>query len=917
MTASQALSRDKAPLLAGAAAMALVGVTLVAAFALGSYRIPGHGVMDMHGWPQPTGWIAQILVVETWPTYGTIEIRPVAWAAGTLGIAILAVLTAGRWGVRREAGQLLAALAAYCVALVGLVAALAATSPVAELGFGWTWRLGLGLAWMLLLYWWSLRLPVELPAKAMALSVTVLAAISLLYSLQGSQRYPNWPIGNVLLLTTACLVAIFLLGTWAYGLFIDALRTARKRDWAAGLVVTLLLLLVAAAVSMSGRRGGLVGLAAGTSFVLLTALVRSRRSKLVALIVVGLAAGLGAALVPRLFRSGRWETVVLREALYKDTAKLIKVTPLIGVGPGQLGVYLTSAMGSLHAESPRLFHGELSDNAHSEPLQAVAELGVPVGLLYLLLPVGGLAGYVVGYRRLGRQPQRLTVLGMGAALAAAMAAEATSVGMRHPGVAALVWALVGVGYACWLRGSQFNSVPKRFERVYAKVAEYPATWAALSLVAAAALCLLSVLSMAGSYHLNKGLQAWNQGHLRQADAELAAVRLPQESGQWLMREYTWGRTDLELARRAPNPQESQAWRAKALASLGPLVDVSPAFRGGMVWFGRALGDPDKLVALCQTLTSSKIDPYDREALLVLATRTPDAADKLRYMRASLRNQEVVAVLARQIAATAAEPAGRQTLARWLADADKALVLPEADQWPDPLALESYRVAVVVYAEAGRIAQAARAAGKAATLCEYLERDPWRRRPESVELETYLDQAWFSWLNRPQAERSIQAILDAHGRELIYGEAETYSAQMTLQFLAMLRLIDGRQGEALKDLLASEGAEASRQIMRRLLGLAYARLTATLDAATAGRAETSQPAASERAAAQQAMTRSATDNSSSVQSGRVGGADAAEERVAHWVRQGRYLLGEQGWSDAVARFGAHRSDPWWRGVLTPE
>lgn len=886
--------------------MSIVGVTLVTAFSMGSYVIPGHNVMGMRGWPQPIGWIAQILVVESWPTYETLEIRWLALALGTLGLTGLAALTAGRIRGCQEGTILLAGLAGYCSVLVGLVAALAATSPVPELGLSWTWQLATVLVWMLTVYWWGVKAPLTAPLYSIGLAMAVLAAISLLYSLQGSQRYPNWPIGNVLLLTTACVVGIFLLGTWAYGLLVEGLRSGRRSAWLGALTVSVLLVLLAVAVSMAGRRAGVLGLLAGAGFMLLLVVIRSRRAKLGVLVLAMAGACLAAVLVPRLFKSGRWETVVLRAALYKNTAKMIEQNPLIGVGPGQLGLSLTSAMRPLHAESPRLFHGEVSTHAHSEPLHAIAEVGIPVGLLYLLLPLGGLAGYVLGYRRSEDPREQLAALGMGAALASVMAAEATSVGMRHPGVAALAWGLVGAGYACGLRSGAFAPIVARLRRIEAGPGWGAPALRAVPPAIAAVLCILAGWSMAGGYHLNNGLQAWNGNQLLEADAELDRAVWPQDADHWLMRQYLRGRVNLGLARQATDPPQAAARQGKSLESLVWLTDLCPGFKDAMVWRGRAQGSLEELVGLCEVL-HQQIDPYEREGLLVLASRAEDPSKKLEYLRASLRNEEVIGPLARMIAAAAQEPAGEQTLQQWLVQADKALGLPDVNQWPDPLALETYRVAVVVHGEKGEVRQAAQLAERAATLCKYLQQEVRQRRREAVELEVYLDQAWFGWLSRPGAGRSLQAMLNERADDLIYGEAENYSGRMVMQFLAMLRLADGKQNEAAKDLLIAGGPTMRREELGQLLGLAYARLIAM------GNPTVSANSAPATQAGETTERQGAGDRLE----GTANGNELTAKQLAEWNRQGRYLLGDKNWPKAVELAGAHKGDPWWRGVLAAE
>lgn len=877
---------------------------------MGSYVIPGRDALARNPMPWPISWIADILVVESWPTYGTLEVRWVAWAVGAFLLTFLAAAVARHNSAMQQARTLLGGLAAYSCLLVALVAVLGATSPVPDLGLSWTWQLALGLAWMLALYWWAVRLPIRSLAYGIAISLAVLAAFSLLYSLQGSQRYPNWPVGNVLLLTTACLAAVFLLGAWSHGLLNDALRTGRKASWAAGLAVAALFLLVAIALSMSGRRAGILGLLAGGAFLLLLTQVRTRRAWIGVLILAVLGGSAATALVPRLLQSGRWETVVLRMALYENAVDLIQQNPLAGVGPGQLGAYLTSAMRPRHAESPRLFHGEVSEHAHSEPLHAIAELGLPLGLLYLVLPLGGLIGYALAYRRIGDEPERRIVLGLGAALAAVMAAEATSVGMRHPGVASLLWALVGIGYAAGVRSGAFDGVASRLEDRVRETSRHTALLWSAWMAAAAGLCVLALWSTAGAYHLNNGLQAWNRNQWLAVDAELDRVHLPPASDQWMIRQYLLGRANLRLAMQASSAEESRARQDKALACLGSLVSISPAYKDSAIWLGRALNDPEQLSSLCENLR--QIDPYDREALLALAHRSQKPAERLTMLRAALRNEEIIPPLAPMIAAAAQDPAAESLLGQWLADADKALTLPDPGEWPDPLALESYRLAIIVHAERGEIARAAELADKAALLCKSLEQDVHRRRREAVELETYLDQAWFGWLTRPGASRSLRTSLDECSRRLIHGEAESFSARMALQFLAMLHLVDDKPSSALRALLISQGAAASREQMAMLMGMAYARLVATHQAQPS---PTSQPAA-ESTSTQPAVAQSMPSADSARPVSALAADDASAAQVAHWTGQGKRILGQQGWERAL-QLAAEKPIPWWHGVVALE
>ena len=243
---------------------------------------------------------------------------------------------------------------------------------------------------------------------------------------------------------------------------------------------------------MSGRRAGILGLLAGGGFLLLLTQVRTRRAWIGVLVLAVLAGSVGAALAPKPLKSGRWETVVLAHALYENTFDLLKQNPLIGVGPGQLGALpdLGDAPAARREPPavPRRGQRACPQRAAARPGRTRPARGPAVP--------GAAAG---GARRLRASPAAgsstiasdSTVLGLGAALAAVMAAEATSVGMRHPGVAALLWALVGIGYAAGLRSGGFDPIAHCLDARVREASRYATLLWAVWVAAAASLCVLA------------------------------------------------------------------------------------------------------------------------------------------------------------------------------------------------------------------------------------------------------------------------------------------------------------------------------------------------------------------------------------------------------------------------------------------
>ncbi len=442
-------------------AAAMLAVSLLGANSIGSYAVPGGNLAGSKGLPQPIGWIAQVLVIESWPTFREVEIQWIAWALGAVGLVVLALLGGRKQDEPGRAKAVLSVLSVASAVLLLLVGIRAVFSSVPLIGLAWTWQLALSLLWMLALYIWTIRVSVSSLAAAVAVSISILCGISLLFCIQARQWYPNWPVGNVLLLTSSCLAGAFLLAAWCFSRLMRARRTGRPWDYLLASVLFGMLVIVMVVLSMAGRRAAVLGLTAGLVFVAVAWLLgRSQAGRVTRHVKLGLVAGLVALVaaaafcVPRLFHSGRWESVLLRAEMYRRTAFVFLDKPStcwVGVGPGHLAFSLTTLMRPLHAESPRLFHGDIATHTHSEPLQAIVELGLPLGFLYLLLPVGGLIGFAVAWRKATDETDQLMILGCGAALAAIMAAEATSVGMRYPGVAALSGHSWGLGGRAVLR----------------------------------------------------------------------------------------------------------------------------------------------------------------------------------------------------------------------------------------------------------------------------------------------------------------------------------------------------------------------------------------------------------------------------------------------------------------------------------
>jgi len=221
------------------------------------------------------------------------------------------------------------------------------------------------------------------------------------------------------------LVLLLMAGTWD--------RRPALRDWlmrgGAGV-------LIFAAVVLSGSRGALVGLAAG-SLYLLARVWRSigRREKGLAILSgLILAVVVSSALVIRFQGPDRF--AFHRLSIWKGTADLILDHPLIGVGPGQFD-WAAEQVQFPDGEPPLNFDHRFNQT-HSDWLRLPAEFGLS-GMLFLLAAMIGL-GFMI------RDREKESVLRVAGTIAAliAMLTQAAFQNLSHrPGVYLAVAGLIG------------------------------------------------------------------------------------------------------------------------------------------------------------------------------------------------------------------------------------------------------------------------------------------------------------------------------------------------------------------------------------------------------------------------------------------------------------------------------------------
>jgi len=776
--------------------------------------------------PEPVSSLIGLLTIESVPTYYGTEIRWPVWAFGAILLAALLLFGwGGASGIRRERDSLAYVIFASVFVIAGLIVLRALVCGAVSVALATAWILCMGLTWMLLVRAMARATGRLLFVKAVAVSAGSVALASLLYTLQGGREFPGWPTGNVLLLSTVSIAGAVAAGTWVYIIL-------EQCDWpptfrlGAGLIFsTALFGMLLAAASLTGRRSAVAGLFGGIFYLFwVLAAAWPRRKRLLRLVLVLLVLVSASAVGPVLSRTGRWQTVTLRSELYKQTVVSMLADPgsfLYGKGPGQLCFDLTLLMRPLGATSPRVFHGQISEHCHNEPLQVVAELGLPLGVAYLSLPVLALLGFARAWRG-SDGVESACSLGLGASLAAVLTAEAFSVGMRHPGIAALAWGLTGIGIADLER---FSEAPGFITQLYsiATAAGLRADGTrrvALRTVLCGWLGLLAVaasLAFYGSNRLRTALDLYRAGGaVESAYAILERAFYLPTTGQWLLREYSMGRYAL-LAARARSP-DADLWRQRAQTHLFRVVSACPAYIDAAVWFGRSLGEPDKVIYEAEHLV--QIDPYDRSARLVLAEAYPDPRKRLQHIRCAIRNSSIDATLANLLMDTLRRPAGQTLLAKWLEEANRALAEPDPADWPDALALESFRLAVIWKAEQGRLQEAAEYARRAAALCQRLRSRWLLRRPEPAENEVWMHLAWFNWLEDPQRWGESLFLIRQTVMADMSGPARDPATAAAIQLAGLINLARGAERSAVRDFILSDASVNVGRGLRGILGCGY-------------------------------------------------------------------------------------------------
>jgi O-antigen ligase len=680
-------------------------------------------------------------------------------AAAALGWAVLSTLRAGTWGLSR----------------------------------GWLLGLGCGSGWAVLL---ARTADLRTVRRVLMVAAAVAAAACglSLWNRQvlGIEMF-DFPVGPITLLGG-------LASAWAAGSIGGALAAAsatRRRPRRAWPVLAALLALAGPPLSLlvaANRRTawlGLVGAAALVAGLLILARLRSRplRMGLLTAVMAGLAFGVWRVLAisheldPSL--AGRFSA---RLIYWGRAAAMLPDRWFVGYGPDMFACEMTTALAPDRAASPRILRGSVDFDAHSEWIQAVFELGIPGGLLYLSMPLVALVLACRALVRIRSWRRRGLLAACACGLAAVVVGEAASINLRYATLPPWYWTLLGLTAALVRPGARRRSLPAE-----------PAAVARMRRVAAAAVAVaLAAFAAMDLHHVRA--HALGRAAIGRDDA-LAAARLEQGicrlgAANWLIAHRDLGNALLNLIRRRGPMADSRPageaaavdrWAARAVEVLADLHRRCPAYPAAAFRYAEALmfaGRPEEAAAVLDRHLR-EVNPYDSQAnMLFLTVARPPAETALACLRRAVRDSGWDATMERN---TAACFAARGVLDLWLPQARRAredLASPRPpEEWQDPLAPETLRIEAARLHAAGQSAEAARAQLLAADACLRLARErSARRRPALAESDACL--------------RAAQFLLEAS--PLQYGRA--YSLVSTAERLVMPDSIFGAPEEGAESLL---------------------------------------------------------------------------------------------------------------------
>lgn len=792
----------------------LVGLVLLACTLL-LCDVYSPGVQSPDRWPW---WVDRLLAAPI-PLTAPSDLRLYSIPVGLAALLICFAIKSGR--VRTGTFPRTWWFETIAAAAVLWACASAWRNDVWDRSWGWIFTLACGAAWAAML---ARVCRPRLVGRTLIFGAAVAvlgAGLSLLHRNVLGVPYFQLPVGPITL--TASLGAMWcaMALAWLVAALLDkrdASPSGAKRDVGdrnQGPSITgLLVALITAILSLTlfwaaGRRGAGLGLAGGLGVITFAAWWRrfpGSKSRAILLAIAATALVAVAVFVRSQIQST--ERVVsgplkIRLIYWEKMLEFIRKAPAFGVGPDQFVTTMTTALARRRAEEPRVVHGVVDYEGHNEWLQAIFELGIPGGLLYLALPAGV---FIAGWRRWRRADglRRFILPSLMAGIATVFVAEASSINLRHPILQAWYWTLLGLTLA----------VSREDDDEPSRVSSARTAWLRVAAGLAALFVLFVVIAdVRAVLHHAKGRSLLNRDDI-EASKELLQAKGRLGTAKWLATRSDLGTAQANVLRRYRKPLSSQPaqspadvdmrnrWGQKAMMTWWEILMASPGYSDTGFRLAEAQTNANDIPSALVTLDIYLRDanPYDVQANVLwasIANRPPmeNLEAVCRGLRSGALNKWLGYHAARALGTT-------QAIDQWPARVEEArmdVARPSETEWKNPLAPEVLRLEAFRLASLKRFAEAAAMQRMAAEAYRRLDesRSPVARIMPAMADAWYLAARFTFDADPAQSDAAFKMMLEAE-RSVQLGVAGD----------------DGVEKRAeLKDVVLAERTDELLQLMR--------------------------------------------------------------------------------------------------------
>ncbi len=312
-----------------------------------------------------------------------------------------------------------------------------------------------GLAYALLVAWavglaWTLDPPrIEQILKVLVGLTAAASVLTIWYYLERAPTHrPGFPFGNPGVLAAIQLPALLIGASVLLRHARNALTRGQRPDWRGLIPITVALVPIGMAFWLADALAAKVGLLAGLLIVALAHLPRRARWW----VIIG-GGGVALALVSWRFSQseelalGRGASARFRLYTWNYAATLWQRAPYVGFGAAIFPRAANELARTDRLLDPAAIGDELIGHAHNELFEIFAEIGLIGGVTFVGAHVATALTLLYLFRRRRASWQAPWCLGLAAAYVALIAESFGNVALRLPGVPAVFYLLVGMIWA--------------------------------------------------------------------------------------------------------------------------------------------------------------------------------------------------------------------------------------------------------------------------------------------------------------------------------------------------------------------------------------------------------------------------------------------------------------------------------------